>query len=54
MACNGMFGAGDNGMIKPPDLNKQFTLSCCEVAVFDRRVYNLLRDIELLYDLAKV
>ncbi|XP_052810872.1 alpha-mannosidase 2C1-like isoform X3 [Mya arenaria] len=53
MACNGMFGAGDNGMIAPPDLNRQFTLSCCEVAVFDRRVYNLIREVELLHDMAK-
>jgi len=54
MACNGMFGAGDNGMIAPPDMERQFTLACCEIVVFDRRVYNLIRDVELLHDIAKV
>jgi hypothetical protein len=54
MACNGMFGAGDNGMITPPNLNKQFTLSMCEVAVFNRKAYTLLREIEFLHDMAKV
>lgn len=53
MACNGMFGAGQNGMIFPPDLNRTFTLSICEVAVFNQKAYDLLREIELLYDIAK-
>ena len=54
MACNGLFGAGDNGMIEPADPNKYFTLSCCEAVVFDRQVYDLLRDVEMLHDVAKV
>lgn len=54
MACNGMFGAGDDGMITAPNMDKQFTLSKCEIAVFDRNVYNLLQEVELLHDMAKV
>ncbi|KAL4232509.1 hypothetical protein ACF0H5_007201 [Mactra antiquata] len=53
MACNGMFGAGDNGMIAPPKLDKTFTLNFCQVAVFNRKAYNLLREVELLHDIAK-
>ena len=41
-------------MIGPTDPNRFFTLSCCEAVVFDRQVYNLIRDIELLYNIAKV
>ena len=54
MACNGMFGAGDNGMITAPNPDKQFTLSMCEIAVLERKVYNLLREVEMLHDIAKV
>ena len=54
MACNGMFGAGANSMISPPNMDKQFQLAQCEIAIFDRKVYNLLRDVELLYEMAKV
>ena len=54
MACNDLFGAGENGMIGPTDPNRFFTLSCCGAVVFDRQVYNLIRDIELLYNMAKV
>ena len=54
MACNGLFGAGDNGMINPADPNRYFTLSCCEAVMFDRQVYDLIRDVELLHDMAKV
>ncbi|KAK3097644.1 hypothetical protein FSP39_011690 [Pinctada imbricata] len=54
MACNGLFGAGNNGLINPPDVNKMFTLSQAELAVFDRLVYNLQVDIKLLHDMAKL
>ncbi|KAL3883418.1 hypothetical protein ACJMK2_029685 [Sinanodonta woodiana] len=53
MACNGLFGTGDNGMINPPNPNRTFTLSRAEVAVFDRAVYNLVREVELLHDMAR-
>lgn len=54
MACNGLFGAGLNSMIGPPDPNKTFTLSQVEIVVFDRHVYNLIIDVEILHDIAKV
>ncbi|XP_060596944.1 alpha-mannosidase 2C1-like isoform X1 [Ruditapes philippinarum] len=53
MACNGMFGAGTDTMISPPNLEKQFTLSTCEVAVYNRQAFNLYREVEFLHDIAK-
>lgn len=53
MACNGLFGAGDNGMIERPDPNRYFTLAQAEIAIFDRRVYDLILDVEMLHDMAK-
>ncbi|XP_077998328.1 alpha-mannosidase 2C1-like isoform X2 [Glandiceps talaboti] len=52
MACNTPFGAG-GGLIQAPDMSKQFTLSTVEIAVFDRDVYDLLMDFELLVDMVK-
>ena len=54
MACNGMFGAGEGSMISPPNLDRHYTLSMCEVAIFSRKAYNLLREVEFLHDIAKV
>lgn len=53
MACNGLFGAGNNGLIQEPDPNRQFTLAQAELAVFDRRIYNLILDVEILHGMAK-
>lgn len=41
-------------MIGPPDMDKTFSLSQAEIAVFDREVYDLIIDIETLHDMAKV
>ena len=54
MACNEMFGAGEGGLINPTNPDRYFTLSCCEAVVFDRQVYRLIRDVEFLYNTAKV
>lgn len=53
-AANGMFGAGRDGLINPPDLGKQFPLAMAEIAVLDQAVYDLLMDITVLYDMSKV
>lgn len=53
MACNNMFGAGNSGMINPPDMNRQFTLELAEISVFDVDVYKLLIDLQILHDMAK-
>ncbi|XP_075064270.1 alpha-mannosidase 2C1 [Mixophyes fleayi] len=54
MACNGLFGAGQGGMIAPVDPHKTFTLQKAELAVFRRDVAELLLDFEVLYDMAKL
>nr|DBA31660.1 TPA: hypothetical protein GDO54_007453 [Pyxicephalus adspersus] len=54
MACNGLFGAGQGGMIAPVDLRRTFTLQKAELAVFNRNVEELLLDFEIIYDMAKL
>ncbi|XP_004365158.2 alpha mannosidase [Capsaspora owczarzaki ATCC 30864] len=53
MAANGMFGVGDNGLINPPNENRFFDISLCELAVFDRELWLLIQDVRTLYDLSK-
>ena len=45
---------GRNGMINPCDENRQFSLNMAEISVFDQDVYNLINDLTLLIDMAKV
>ena len=54
MAANGMFGAGKDGLINAPDASRQYTLSMAEIAVFDPFCYELLLDLTVIIDLAKV
>ena len=51
---NGMFGAGQGGMINPPDPDRHCSLSLSEIAVFDQEVYDLIMDLTILYDMTKV
>ena len=53
MACNEMFGAGEGGMIQPPSKEKMFCLKQCELAVFEREIWNLYCDFRILFDAAK-
>ena len=54
MAACGMFGAGCGSMIAPPDGDRLFTLSKADIVVFDRECYNLIIDLSIMHDLAKV
>ena len=54
MAANGMFGAGKDGLINAPDPSRKYTLSMAEVAVFDTSHYQVLMDLTVIIDLAKV
>ena len=49
-----MFGAGYNGMINPPDPSRYYSIRIAELAVFDRDVYDLLMDLTIIYNMAKV
>ena len=53
-SANGMFGAGRDGLINPPDPGKQYPLAMAEIAIFDQAVYDLLMDLTVLYDMSKV
>lgn len=53
VACNSMFGAGDNGYINPPDPNKTFTLKTAKLAVFREEIYQLLIDFDVLIGVVK-
>lgn len=53
VACNSLFGAGNGGMINPPDVNKTFTLKTAKLVVFREDVYQLLMDFEVLIGLCK-
>ena len=48
-----MFGAG-NGLINPPDEGKHFQLSLVEIAIFNQSAYDLMMDLQVLYDMSKV
>lgn len=52
MACNQVLGAGFD-LVVPPKLDRTFTLSQAELAVFNRSAYDLLRDVEILVDMAQ-
>ncbi|NWH64595.1 MA2C1 mannosidase, partial [Geococcyx californianus] len=54
LACNGLFGAGKGSLIAPPDPDRRFTLSKAELVIFNRDVYELLVDLEILLDMARV
>lgn len=54
MAANGMFGAGKDGVINATDPAREYTLSMAEIAVFDTAVYQVLMDLTVIIDLAKV
>lgn len=54
MACNGLFGAGNNSQINPPNENKYFQLKQCGLLVLDELVYQLRIDYQVLIDIVKV
>ncbi|XP_017672506.1 PREDICTED: alpha-mannosidase 2C1 isoform X2 [Lepidothrix coronata] len=54
LACNGLFGAGKGSMIAPPDPDRRVTLNKAELVIFNRDVYELLVDLEILLDMARL
>jgi len=53
MACNDMFGAGDGDQIAPTRNDKYFQLSRAEIGVFDRLIYKVHTDLDMLYGIAE-
>ncbi|EME27109.1 alpha-mannosidase II [Galdieria sulphuraria] len=54
MAASGLFGVGQGGDIEPPDEHRYFLLEKVSVAVFDRDIWNLLCDLTLLAEAARL
>ncbi len=54
VACNTLFGAGEGGMIAPPNRKRQFTLGKVELCTLCVPRERVLRDLEVLTDMAKV
>ena len=53
MACNGMFGNGNGGMINPPDPNRMFTLAKVEISIMNEVAHQLFWDMVVLYDVSQ-
>jgi alpha-mannosidase len=53
MACNGMFGNGQDGMIHPPNPNKSFTLSDARIVLLNTDAYALYWDLTVMCDMFK-
>ncbi|XP_076033837.1 alpha-mannosidase 2C1-like [Oratosquilla oratoria] len=53
MAANKLFGGADGDNTNPPNPDKMFTLSKAEIAVMDKLVYKLTRDLEMLYQISE-
>ena len=53
MACNGMFGNGQDGLINPPNERKFFHLNTCELVILQEKVADLFNDFQVIADLAR-
>ncbi|KAG0307665.1 hypothetical protein BGZ98_010134 [Dissophora globulifera] len=53
MACNGMFGAGNNGLINPPEEDRKFLLSQVEIVVPNKAAWQLFYDMDIILGMAK-
>ena len=54
VACNKVLGEGAGTFIGVPDESVKYSLRRCHLAVRDKTVYSLLRDLRILHDIAKV
>lgn len=54
VTCNKVVGEGDGTFIGPPDENATYSLNKCCLSVRNTKVYHLLKDLKILYDIAKV
>eukprot|EP01080_Neovahlkampfia_damariscottae_P006740 gene6740-10905_t len=53
MACNGMFGVGNEGMINAPDPNRSFSLKTAQIVVLDEKAFDVYMDFLVIYEMAK-
>ncbi|KNE68312.1 hypothetical protein, variant 2 [Allomyces macrogynus ATCC 38327] len=53
MACNGLFGNGEGGMIAPPSENRYYTLQEAHIAVWNEKAQQLRMDWHIIRDMAR-
>ncbi|XP_052092511.1 alpha-mannosidase 2C1-like [Mytilus californianus] len=53
MELTGLKGDGCGEQINPPDFNKTFKINMAEITVFNRDIYNLVQDLEIIIGMAK-
>ena len=54
MACSGLFGAGQDGLINPPDREKYFTLRRADIVMKSPEIHRVLIHFEVLIGLIEV
>ena len=54
MACSGLFGAGQDGLINPPDRDKYFTLRRADIVMKSPEIHRLLIHFEVLIGMIEV
>ena len=54
MACNGLFGAGKNGQIQPPNNDMHFKLERLKLVIQDQDIHQLFTHLKVLIGLAQV
>lgn len=52
IAANERFGAGDGGMIEPPNPNKYFSLKQANISLFCNDIYKVFMDFDILLAMA--
>ncbi|CAG7731916.1 unnamed protein product [Allacma fusca] len=52
MACNDMFGSGNGDLIAPTNNDRYFQLNRADIAVYDRQIYKLHTDLDILNQIA--
>ncbi|CAG8440737.1 13596_t:CDS:2 [Ambispora gerdemannii] len=53
MACNGMFGVGDNGLINAPDPRKYYSIREAALAIPNKAAWELWYDFQIIRGMAK-
>ena len=52
--CLRELGEGKDGMIKPPDMEKMFTINKCHLVTVDKNAFSCYYDLQVLWQIAKV
>ncbi|KAJ1504244.1 Alpha-mannosidase 2C1 [Coelomomyces lativittatus] len=53
MACNGLFGNGENNLIAPPEESRVYTLKEADLRIFHQDAFSLYIDFQIIKDMAR-